>query len=398
MYRHISGWRARGEPAESPEKGEVTVAKSGHRAWGTVRKRDSGRWQASYIGPDGQRHTAYTTYADKLAAEGWLAHERRLIEREREEWTSPAERMRAENVEQAAGITFGDYSTKWLQTRTVKGRPLARRTSEHYETLLVRHIYPEFETTPLRDIDMTMVDQWYARTLTGAPTMRSHTYSLFKTILETARTRDRLIETNPCMIRGAGTVTRAGVTVVATVDQLVAVVEAMPEDLRLMVLLAGWTALRAGELVELRRGDIELTDDEVGVIRVRRGAARVQGGEWIIAGPKTNAGVRDVDIPPHIIPAVREHLKRFTAPVETVIPLLTTMARAYTRGNGFDGNEPNSEIEVAITTAAARLAANASQLSHATNVGPLAQDLRGGFTGWSVAELTVLNRYRVRAR
>lgn len=86
-----------------------------------------------------------------------------------------------------------------------------------------------------------------------------------------------------------------------------------------------------------------------------------------------------------------------TAPVEQVIPLLTTLAHAYTRGNGFDGDEPNAEIAAAITTASARLAANASQLSHSISVGALSQDLRGGFVGWSVAELGVLNRYRVRA-
>ncbi len=27
--------------------------------------------------------------------------------------------------------------------------------------------------------------------------------------------------------------------------------------------------------------------------------------------------------------------------VELAVPLITTMAKAYTRGRGFDGNEPN---------------------------------------------------------
>ena len=77
----------------------------------------------------------------------------------------------------------------------------------------------------------------------------------------------------------------------------------------------------------------------------------------------------------------------------------TTLARPDTRGNGFDGDEPNGEVAAAITTAAARLAANASQLSHITNTGVgLSQDIRNGFVGWSVAELAVLNRYRVRAQ
>lgn len=95
--------------------------------------------------------------------------------------------------------------------------------------------------------------------------------------------------------------------------------------------------------------------------------------------------------------AVSELLDPNSTPVSTVVRLLTALARSHTRGNGFDGDEPNAEIAAVITLAAARLAANGSQLNHTTTLGPIATDLRGGFVGWSVAELTVLNRYRVRA-
>ncbi|MGE5697037.1 MAG: integrase, partial [Candidatus Sericytochromatia bacterium] len=64
--------------------------KSGHRGWGHIRRLPSGRFQASYVGPDMRRHTALTTYSVKLAAEGWLADERRLIESYR--WSPPATR------------------------------------------------------------------------------------------------------------------------------------------------------------------------------------------------------------------------------------------------------------------------------------------------------------------
>lgn len=96
--------------------------------------------------------------------------------------------------------------------------------------------------------------------------------------------------------------------------------------------------------------------------------------------------------------AVTALLDANSQPVTTVVPLLTALARSYTRGHGFDSDGvPNDEIAAVITLAAARLSANASQLPHTTSVGPLSQDLRGGFVGWSVAELAVLNRYRVRA-
>lgn len=77
------------------------------------------------------------------------------------------------------------------------------------------------------------------------------------------------------------------------------------------------------------------------------------------------------------------------------VSIITAMARAYTRGNGFNPAtaEPNDEIVAVITTATARLVANPEQLRH--SVGG-AQQL-DGFQGFNLAETFVLNRYRKRA-
>jgi Ser/Thr protein kinase RdoA (MazF antagonist) len=82
---------------------------------------------------------------------------------------------------------------------------------------------------------------------------------------------------------------------------------------------------------------------------------------------------------------------------EQVIPIITTMAKAYTRGRGFDGNEPNDELAAVITTAAARLTANGRQLQVREKVDYLEREHRSFFDGWTIAEQIVLNRYRVRA-
>jgi integrase len=73
-----------------------------------------------------------------------------------------------------------------------------------------------------------------------------------------------------------------------------------------MTLLAAWCGLRFGELVELRRKDIDL---KAGVIRVRRGAVRAEG-QVIIGTPKSDAGIRDVAIPPHLLPMLKDHLRK----------------------------------------------------------------------------------------
>jgi integrase len=95
----------------------------------------------------------------------------------------------------------------------------------------------------------------------------------------------------------------------ATLDELEALVVAMrPDRYKLMVLLASWCALRFGELAELRRSDIDLRS---GVVRVRRAVARADG-QVIVGTPKSDAGTRDVAIPPHLLPMVKDHLRNIT--------------------------------------------------------------------------------------
>jgi integrase len=276
------------------------------RSFGRIRKLPSGRYQASYQGPDLKVHTAPATYAAKVDAEGWLTDRRREIDREL--WSPPAT-AEQKKAKRKAGIKFGDYAAQWVDTRMVKGEPLRPRTRAHYRRLLEQHILPTFGAKAVRDITRDMVDRWYACTAVDTPVTRAHAYSLLRTVLETARTRDRLIDVNPCVIDGAGSAERTIKPKPLTIDQLTVLVSEMPEQYRLMVLLGCWCALRFGELIELRRADVDI---DARLVKVRRGAVRVDGG-WVVGKPKSAAGVRDVAIPPNIIPALEHHLDTFVA-------------------------------------------------------------------------------------
>jgi len=126
-----------------------------------------------------------------------------------------------------------------------------------------------------------------------------------RTILASA-VNDELIDGNPARIVGAGRSKCVHKIRPASVGELGVLTEAMPERLQLMVTLASWCALRFGETVELRRGDIDLSDE---VIRIRRAAVRTQGA-YAITSPKSDAGIRDVAIPPHLIPLIEKHLAK----------------------------------------------------------------------------------------
>lgn len=263
--------------------------------FGNLRRLPSGRIQARYTGPDGLIHKAPFTFDTEGDAETWLATVRADIVRDA--WDP-------NRVGGRRQLKFGAYAEKWLA-----GRTLEARTRSHYRSLLDRQIFPTFTDVAVRHITPDLVREWYSTTALDKPTLRSHSYGLLRTILGQAE-RDGLIPANPCHIRGAGNVKRAKKIEPATLAELEALTMSMPERYRVMVLLAAWCGLRFGELAELRRGDI---NTKAGIIKVRRGVVRAEG-QTIIKKPKSDAGTRDVAVPPHLLPMVREHLLEHTEP------------------------------------------------------------------------------------
>lgn len=269
------------------------------RSFGQITKLPSNRYRARYTGPDARLHNAPHTFDTRLDAEAWLTDERRLISSGT--WMSPLARTAQRRAGRA--LTFADYANRWLEQRDLKPR-----TRATYRSLLDRLILPTFAAVPLKEIGSEQVRDWYSSLDPSKKTLRAHAYGLLRAILETAVT-DEKIAANPCHIRGAGTVKRARVIKPASLSELELLVTSLPAKYQLMALLGSWCALRFGELIELRRRDIDLNN---AVIHVRRGAVRANG-KVIIDTPKSEAGVRDVAVPPHLVPFIREHVSANTS-------------------------------------------------------------------------------------
>ncbi len=262
------------------------------RSFGEVSRLQSGRYRVRYSGQDGPRISAPNTFATKGEADRWLTVRR--AELLRADWTTTVTGTR----------TFGDYAQTWLTERQLKPR-----TAEHYRGLLVKQILPAFGSTPIRSMSPVMVRRWYSTLSPTTPTLRAHAYGLLRAMLQTA-VYDGEISANPAHIRGAGTTKRVVIITPASLDELTALVTAMPARRQAMILLAAWCGLRFGELTELRRRDIDLRRC---VVHVHRAVTRVDG-QFVVTTPKSAAGRRDVAIPPHLIPAIDSHLREHTAP------------------------------------------------------------------------------------
>jgi hypothetical protein len=163
--------------------------RAGRRDFGWVRKLPSGRFQASYLGPDGQRRNAPQTYERKQDATRWLS----LVESEiaRGDWRDPA----------AGEERLVDYAERWIRERA----GLRPRTVEQYRFQLRRYITPHLGQFRLVDLDdrPAVIRSWRSTLLDSgiSASGAAKGYRLLRAILRTA-VDDGTIRRNPCRIPG----------------------------------------------------------------------------------------------------------------------------------------------------------------------------------------------------
>jgi integrase len=265
---------------------------SGRRTFGNVRKLPSGSYQASYW-HEGERHIAPHTFASKATANAYLA-------------TVEADIRRGGWIDPRAGtVMLRDYANQWLDRRP----ELAARTAELYRYLLDNHVLPELGHITLAGLSPSKVRAWHAALAKDHAVTAAKAYRLASTILKTA-VADGLIVASPCKVKGAGA-EHSPERPHATVAEVGTLAAAMPERLRLLVLLATWCQLRRGELLGLRRRDVDVLHATISVEQARTILA---SGRSLLKAPKTAAGRRVLSIPLSVVDAITEHLLRFVAP------------------------------------------------------------------------------------
>ncbi|MFG2284500.1 tyrosine-type recombinase/integrase [Streptomyces sp. NPDC048595] len=263
-------------------------AKGTRRRFGAVRQYRSGRWTASYLGPDGQEFRAPETFETKKDAEVWLSQVEADLTRGN--WQDP----------DAGAVNFKEYALQWVDERG-----LAATTDELYRRLLRLHILPTFEGLDLDELTAPRIRTWRTERLstTGAATTVAKSYRLLKAIMETA-VDDELIRRSPCRIRGAGKESSAE-RQIATVDQVDALANALGPRWRLMVFLGAYGPMRPEEQAELRRKDVDL---DAMTIRVRMAAPELTTGRRGPGDTKSDAGKRLVVLPAFLRTDLRRHL------------------------------------------------------------------------------------------
>lgn len=291
--------------------------RGGHRRFGNVRKRESGRYQIRYPGPDGRIHTGPTTYATKTDADRALT----LIEAQMisGEWTDP----------DRGKVLLGDYARRWI-----KERPgLRPKTVELYTWLLERHIMPGLGGVAVGKLTTPMVRSWRANLIDNGVSVSTaaKAYRLLRAVLMTAVEEDKMLSRNPCRIKGADN-EQTPERPILTVSQVFELADKMADRrFRALILLTTFASLRWGEAIALRRSDIDI---EARTVRVREQLIELDGGEMVLAPPKSRAGKRTVSIPSAIVPALTAHLVEFVGLAEDAFVFLGKRG-AFLRGGNF---------------------------------------------------------------
>lgn len=288
------------------------------RSFGKIVTLRSGRHQASYVA-GGARHLAPVTFLTKGDAAAWLDMRHAEILEHRWKPAPPADPSQVE---------FKTYGQKWIDTRD-----LGAKTRAEYQRMFDGPRLAHFHPFTLDAITPAMVKAWFEAQDANHPTARKRAYELLRAILTTASQPDEdtddppLLTANPARLT-AKTLNRRTPDAAAkpknrinpaTLSELAAIMDAMPERYAAMVLLAAWCAPRFSELTELRRKDLHIFRNSEGkpssgVLHISRAVVWPEPDKPVVKDNKTAAGLRDVTCPPHILQPLIHHLEKWAAP------------------------------------------------------------------------------------
>lgn len=297
------GRKADGTPRIKPGRGKRS---------GTIEQTRTG-WRARYTAPDGTRPSKSFSSNEKGVAQAWLHQEQAKVARG--EWKS-AEQLAAEGEDrlrqaEADGYTLGEWADEWL--RRLKRDGKSAKTIQTYRYRLSAHIRSTFGDRPLRAITEGEVTAWYDALVReqkqGVPRPVAMT---LRAMLNEAVRAGR-IDRTPYNLPGAAKhrPLKSTHSMIATPEQVRQVANAVSDRLRLAVYLGMWCQLREGEVLELRRRDIDMGNLE---LLVTRQVQFIVGEGAVITPPKSERGTRTVGIIPELMPFIRSHLLEHAAP------------------------------------------------------------------------------------
>lgn len=265
------------------------------RSFGTIRKLPSGNFQASYVGDEGIRHTAPRTFVRKTDAQHWLAVQQSALITGT--WQSPALVKDEPSI-----VRFGDYAQRHISLQTnSRGIGLRESTKSLYRRLLRVNLV-EFHETPVTDITVSAVNEWFARACAhGKRTTASKAYKLLSAVFNRA-IDEALVSATPCKVRGAHSAITGVEIIVPKIEDIEQIALAINPRFTEFVTFCAYSGLRFGEATALTRKDLKRIENNgrpYYLVDVNKAVTLVDGSH-VVDDPKSVKSKRVIPTSPKI--------------------------------------------------------------------------------------------------
>ena len=304
---------------------------------GTMRRRERNVWEITVsVGKDEngvRRRKSRTVYGTKAEAQKRLR-----------EWVDEVERVRPHGRD----ILVGDWLRTWHREEVAPR--LRIKTQERYEDIIEQNLIPHLGEIPLRDLSPRHIEGAY-RSL-QADGYDAKTIRLVNCVMSGAckyAMRREKIDRNVAALVALPPVTKREVIPpeIETVQQLLALAEAEDHPLFAFLFVLTYTGMRKGELWGLTWRRVNLA---AGTIHVVEGTVRTKTQGNVASRPKTDKGVRQIDLPDVAVDFLSAHRARrgeevkpddlvFPGPDGNLMPETTMMRQLKELGSRVGATE-----------------------------------------------------------
>lgn len=252
-----------------------------------IRPTPSGNWQARYYDPSGRLRGK--TFERKSDAQAFLAAAKTDIRRGA--WVDPAR----------STTRFGPYALQWLDHKL----NLRRSTMATDAGFLRKHILSRFGDVAIGRITRADVQQWVkelGETGLGPESVR-RCHRMLKAILAEA-VEERMIAESPCRRISLPRLNHREHRYLTT-EEVERLALSIDELYRALVYSAVYLGCRWGELVGLKRENIDLLRGHVRVV----GTLEEVGGLRYVEETKSRASRRALSLPAFLVEILAEHVR-----------------------------------------------------------------------------------------
>ena len=197
------------------------------------------------------------------------------------------------------------FLSEWIRFKEHNLRP---KTSQDYNRILGKYIFPYFKELHLSDLNTHLINQFYCSLVEGKTGFRTIRYihSILRVALKDAMFQG-LISSNPTTGAILPRWNKQEMHALEEKEVQRFLVAAIDSRFYYFYYLAIVTGMRLGELIGLKWIDIDFHSQ---VITVRRQAQAIRGRGIIFSEPKTRSGVRKIKVQAHTMDALLEQQKR----------------------------------------------------------------------------------------